>query len=89
MSEAKQEEEFRELVKSAHDAIDNFAEGRAAGDWFERNLDGEVVRAVSNLLYWGLKQSSLGEALIRPVFKRPDPPAASDLVADLDQAHGR
>lgn len=52
-------DEFRRLVKLAHDAIDEYAESRlSGGDWFVRDLDGVMLRAVNELWGFGLPLTS-------------------------------
>jgi len=52
-------QQFHDLVKAAHDAIDAYAESRVSADsgWFERDLDGNVRHAVADLLEFGLKRN--------------------------------
>jgi hypothetical protein len=53
MSEERRQE-FRSKVKAVHDAADEYAEGFASGDWFQRDLDGRLRKAVEELLAWGV-----------------------------------
>lgn len=62
MSEAKRKE-FYDLVKAAHGAIDEFAEGRERDDWFPRDLDGRAREAVERLTRWGIVQTESKQPL--------------------------
>ena len=60
MSEQKRKE-FYDLVKQAHDAIDEYAEGFVSGDWFIRDLDHKAVQAAEKLVAWSVVSQSCSE----------------------------
>jgi len=53
----EREQEFRELVKAVHDAVDEYAEARLNNEqWFERGLDGKLQTVMHRLLAFQVEQ---------------------------------
>lgn len=53
-------DDFKVLVKVAHEAIDEYAEARLHGEpWFERGLDNKIQNAVHRLLAFGMDTNAI------------------------------